>query len=35
MPQEPQTYRLKNLTEIDAYMLDEIEVREWLKKNMK
>ena len=27
-PQEPQTYRLKKLTEIEAYLLDEIEVRE-------
>ena len=27
-PQEPQTYCLKKLTEIEAYLLDEIEVRE-------
>ena len=26
-PQEPQTYRLKKLTEIEAFFLDEIEVR--------
>ena len=26
-PQEPQTYRLKKLTEIEAYLLDEIEAR--------
>ena len=25
--QEPQTYRLKKLTEIEAFFLDEIEVR--------
>ena len=25
-PQEPQTYRLKHLTEIEAYLLDQIEV---------
>ena len=29
-PQEPQTYRLKKLTEIEAYLLDEIEVCERL-----
>ena len=34
-PQEPQTYRLKKLTEIDAFFLDEIEVREWIAKKMK
>ena len=34
-PQEPQTYRLKKLTEIEAYLLNEIEVREWNAKNMK
>ena len=34
-PQEPQAYRLKKLTEIEAYLLDEIEVRERLAKNMK
>ena len=26
-PQEPQTYWLKKLTEIEAYLLDEIEAR--------
>ena len=25
-PQEPQTYRLKHLTEIEAYLFDQIEV---------
>ena len=30
--QEPQTYRLKKLTEIEAYLLDEIEVRERIAK---
>ena len=34
-PQEPQAYRLKKLTEIEAYLLDEIEVREPLTKKMK
>ena len=34
-PQEPQTYRLKKLTEIEAYLLNEIEVRERLAKKMK
>ena len=34
-PQEAQAYRLKKLTEIEAYLLDEIEVREWLAKQMK
>ena len=29
-PQEPQTYRLKKLTETEAYLLDEIEVFERL-----
>ena len=33
--QEPQTYRLKKLTEIEAYLLDEIEVRERIAKKMK
>ena len=33
--QEPQAYRLRNLTEIEAYFLDEIEVRERLAKKMK
>ena len=27
-PQEPQTYRLQKLTETEAYLLEEIEVRE-------
>ena len=27
-PQEPQTYRLNKLSEIEAYFLNEIEVRE-------
>ena len=34
-PQEPQTYRLKKLTEIEAYLLDEIEVREQIAKKTK
>ena len=34
-PQEPQAYRLKKLTEIEAYLLDEIEVRKRLAKKMK
>ena len=34
-PQEPQTYRLKKLTEIEAFFLDEIEVRERIAKKMK
>ena len=34
-PQEPQTYRLKQLTEIEAFFLDEIEVRERIAKKMK
>ena len=33
-PQEPQTYRLKKI-EIEAYLLDEIEVRERIAKKMK
>ena len=33
--QEPQAYCLKKLTEIEAYLLDEIEVRERLVKKMK
>ena len=33
--QEPQTYWLKKLTEIEAYLLDEIEVRERIAKKMK
>ena len=31
-PQESQTYYLKKLTEIEAYLLDEIEVRERIAK---
>ena len=31
-PQEPQTYRLKKLTEIKAFFLNEIEVRERIAK---
>ena len=34
-PQEPQTYLLKNLTEIETFFLDEIEVREGIAKKMK
>ena len=34
-PQEPQTYRLKKLTEIEGFFLDEIEVREPIAKKMK
>ena len=34
-PQEPQTYRIKTLTEIEVYLLDEIEVRERLVKKIK
>ena len=34
-PQEPQTYRLQKLTEIKAFYLDEIEVRERIAKKMK
>ena len=33
--QEPQTYRLKKLTEIEAFLLEEIEVRELIAKKMK
>ena len=33
-PQEPQSYRLQKLTEIEAYLLNEIEVREWIGKKM-
>ena len=33
--QEPQTYRLKTLTEIKAFFLDKIEVREKITKRMK
>ena len=32
-PQEPQTYRLKKLTEIEAYLLDKIEFVNGLPKN--
>ena len=34
-PQEPQTYQLKKLTEIETFSLDEIEVREQIAKRMK
>ena len=34
-PQEPQSYRLKKLTEIETYLLNEIEVRERIAKKMK
>ena len=34
-PQEPQTYRLNKLSEIEAYFLKEIEVREQIAKKMK
>ena len=34
-PQEPQTNCLKELTKIEAYLLDEIEVRERIAKKMK
>ena len=34
-PQEPQSYRLQKLTEIEAYLLNEIEVRERTAKKMK
>ena len=34
-PEEPQTYRLKKLTETEAVFLDEIEVCEWNAKKMK
>ena len=34
-PQEPQTYRLQKLTEIEAYLLNEIEVHERRAKKMK
>ena len=35
VPQEPQTYQLKKLTEIEAFFLDEIEVRQRIAKKMK
>ena len=34
-PQEPQTYRINELTEIEAYLLNEIEVCERISKKMK
>ena len=34
-PQKPQTYRLQKLTEIEAYLLNEIEIREQVAKKMK
>ena len=34
-PQEPQRHRLKKLTEIEAFFLDEIEVGEWTAQKMK
>ena len=34
-PQEPQSYRLNKLSEIEAYFLNEIEVREQIAKTMK
>ena len=34
-PAVPQTYRLKKFTEIEAYLHDEIEVREQIAKKMK
>ena len=34
-PQEPQLYYLKKLTEIEAHLLDEIEVRERIATKMK
>ena len=34
-PQEPQTYRLQKLTEIETFFLDEIEVCERIAKKMK
>ena len=35
VPQEPQSYRLNKLSEIEAFFLDEIEVREQIAKKMK
>ena len=35
VPQEPQSYRLTKLSEIEAFFLDEIEVREQIVKKMK
>ena len=34
-PQEPQTYRLNKLSEIEAYFINEIEVREQIAKKIK
>ena len=34
-PQEPHTYRLNKLSKIEAYFLNEIEVREQIAKKMK
>ena len=34
-PQEPQTYRLNKLSEIEAYFLNEIQVREQTSKKIK
>ena len=34
-PQEPQTYRLNKLSEIEAYFLNEIEVREQMAEKIK
>ena len=34
-PQEPQTYRLNKLIKIEAYLLNKIEVREQIAKEMK
>ena len=34
-PQEPEAYRINKLTEIEAYLLNEIEVRERIAKKMK
>ena len=34
-PQEPQSYRLNKLSEIEAFFLDEIKVREKIAKKMK
>ena len=34
-PQEPQTYLLKKLSEIEAYFINEIQVREQIVKKMK
>ena len=33
--QETQAYRLQKLTEIEAYLLNEIEVCEWIAKKLK